>query len=125
MDKTNTFKVSHTNLRAYYNFTPSVKKVFANTAALMMIRKNTFMRCGMFNEKYETCLEDVELNLKCICLSYENYYDGSLVSYHFRSQTRGNDINSYNMEKKDLEDNLFPFVKNNIQKLGKYILVQN
>lgn len=125
MDKTNTFKVSHTNLRAYYNFTPSVKKVFANTAALMMIRKNTFMRCGMFNEKYVTCLEDVELNLKCICLGYENYYDGTLVSYHFRSQTRGNDSYSYNMEKKDLEDNLFPFVKNNIQKLGKYILVQN
>lgn len=125
IDKTKTFKVSHSNLRAYYNFTPTIKKVFANTAALMMIRKNTFLRCGMFNEIYETCLEDVELNLKCICLGYENYYDGSLVSYHFRSQTRGNNDYSFNMEKKDLNEKLFPFVMNNIQKLGKYILVQN
>jgi GT2 family glycosyltransferase len=42
-----------------------------NTGGLMMIRKFVFEKCGMFNENYISCLEDVELNLKSIILGLE------------------------------------------------------
>ena len=38
--------------------------VIGNTGGLMLIRKDTFLKFGMFNENYISCLEDVELNLK-------------------------------------------------------------
>jgi len=121
INKSNQFILSHNNLNSYYNYPTSFRKVFGNTGALMMIRKNVFEKCGGFNEKYKTCFEDVELNARCLLMGYENYFDGSLVSYHFESQTRGkNEINSEG-EGTDYVQTLIPFISQNIIKLGNYI----
>ena len=116
-DQQNNFRLGHSGLFSYYNFNFNVRKLVGNTAALMMIRKNTFERVGFFNESYNTCFEDVELNLTCLLSGYENYYDGSLVAYHYESQTRGkNDVNSMG-ERQDYINNLYPFVQKNLDKI--------
>ena len=123
VDKKRAFQVTHSNLRAYYNFTPNLKNVVGSTGALLMIRKNVFEKCGYFNENYLSCFEDVELNLKCITLGFDNYYDGSLVSYHLESQTRNEDPEKLLKLQSDYLECLQPFVVKNLEKIKKHILV--
>jgi len=123
IDKKRAFQVTHSNLKSYYNFTTNVKKVVGSTAALLMIRKNVFEKCGYFNENYISCFEDVELNLKCVTLGFDNYYDGSLVAYHLESQTRNEDSDNLLKVQTDYFQSLQPFVINNLEKIKKHIIV--
>jgi GT2 family glycosyltransferase len=125
MKKNNSILVSHHGLFSYYNYTNYVKPVIGNTGALLMIRRNTFIKCGMFNENYTTCFEDVELNLKCISMGLENYFDGRSVAYHYESQTRGKTESVQNQEMMDMNQLLIPFIHNNINKFSKYIINLN
>jgi len=120
MEKKNYLGVTHSNLGNYYNFQTGVREVVGNTAALMMIRKNTFLKCEMYNENYTECLEDVELNLKCITLGYKNYMSNA-VSYHYESQTRNEDDGRVERFNNDYKNLLGPFMIKNLQKLTKYI----
>jgi len=113
--------ISHSNIKSYYSFTPFLKEVVGSTAALLMINKETFKLCGGFNETYINCFEDVELNLKCIILGFKNYYDGSLVSYHYESQTRNEDPDNVDKLNKDYSERLFPFISANQKKISPYI----
>ena len=123
VDKNQSLHISHLNLRSYYSYTLSTKKLVGSTGALLMIRKSVFEKCNYFNENYISCFEDVELNLKCILLGYDNYYDGNLVSYHYESQTRNEDPNIINKSNQDYQKNLFPFVVKHLDKLKNYIIV--
>ena len=122
VDKNQSFKISHLNLRCYYSYTLHTKKLVGSTGALLMIRKSVFEKCDFFNENYDSCFEDVELNLKCILLGYNNYYDGSLVSYHYESQTRNEDPEIRNKMTQDYQKNLLPFVVKHLDKLKNYII---
>jgi GT2 family glycosyltransferase len=116
IDKSGNFHVSHSGLNSYYNHTTSIKSSIGNTAALLMIKKKVFEQCGFFNENYIGCFEDVELNLKCLTLGYENITDSSLVAYHLESQTRKEDSEYQNKFKHDYSNVLFPYVVKNINK---------
>jgi GT2 family glycosyltransferase len=123
LDKNRSFQVSHLNLRSYYSYTLPTKKIVGSTGALLMIRKSVFEKCDYFNENYISCFEDVELNLKCLLLGYNNYYDGSLVSYHYESQTRNEDPEIRNKMTQDYQKNLLPFVVKHFDKLKGHIIV--
>jgi GT2 family glycosyltransferase len=123
IDKNQSFNLSHLNLRSYYSYTLSTKKLVGSTGALLMIRKSVFEKCDYFNENYISCFEDVELNLKCLLLGYNNYYDGSLVSYHYESQTRNEDPEIRNKMTQDYQKNLLPFVVKHFDKLKGHIIV--
>jgi GT2 family glycosyltransferase len=108
----------------YFNHSIGQKSVIGSTAALLMIKKHMFEQCGYFNENYTTCFEDVELNLKCVILSYDNIIDSNLVAYHLESQTRGKtEINQKN-ETSDYLNTLIPFMNENLSKLKSKIIVQ-
>jgi GT2 family glycosyltransferase len=124
VDKNQSLLFSHLNLRSYYSYTLHTKKLVGSTGALLMIRKSVFEKCDFFNENYTSCFEDVELNLKCILLGYNNYYDGSLVSYHYESQTRNEDPEIRNKLTQDYQKNLLPFVVKHLDKLKNYIIVR-
>ena len=113
--------ITHYGVGSYYSYTVFLRKVVGNTAALMMIRKKIFESCGYFNESYSSCFEDTELNLKCLSINLSNFMDGLSVAYHHESITRKKDVNDQINIKNDFENVLVPFVKNNFEKLKKYI----
>jgi GT2 family glycosyltransferase len=82
-----------------------------------MIRKNTFEKCGFFNENYINCFEDVELNLMCTVLGLTNYCNGNVVAYHYESQTRNEDVDNLKKIQHDYYNNLIPFMLTNIDKI--------
>ncbi len=123
LDKTKNLGLTHRSLGNYFNYHINTSEVPGSTAALMMIRKKIFMSCGMFNENYETCFEDVELNLKCLTLGLKNYYDGSLVSYHLESQTRNDNDDTMEKQDNDYVKGLLPFINLNFDKINKQIMV--
>jgi GT2 family glycosyltransferase len=88
-----------------------------------MIRKSTFIKLGLFNENYISCLEDVELNIKCLLSGLKNYTDSSCVGYHYESQTRNDEKEKNEKYKYDYLQNLLPFIQTNISKLKNHIKV--
>jgi len=88
---------------------------------LMMIRKNIFETLGMFNENYISCLEDVELNLKCLLVGLENICDSNSVAYHYESQTRNLDEQKNKKFEFDYTNNFIRFYNDNKSKLDKII----
>jgi GT2 family glycosyltransferase len=122
----NTYKrieVNHINRFNYYNFNNSGDiEVFGNTAALMMILKKVFLRVGMFNENYSNCWEDVEINLKLISNGYKNINNDKCVAYHYESVTRNIDSES-NVSLKEFDSMIVPIIKQNFEKIKKYVYV--
>lgn len=102
---------THLNLGTYYHWNSNLNKVFGNTAGLMMIKRSIFLSCGMFNETYKTCFEDVELNAECALRGLNNYNDGSLVAYHYESQTRNDDESKLVKSQEDYLNTLIPFMQ--------------
>lgn len=123
IDQKNNFIITHNNFKSYYNFTKDIKPVIGNTAALMMIRKTVFEKCGMFNEDYISCFEDVELNFKCNIIGLTNFYSGICVAYHLESQTRKQDIEYSNKMSTDYKK-LIGFVTSNFDKLKNKLVQQ-
>jgi GT2 family glycosyltransferase len=115
--------VTHHNLTSYYNYTTNNKLEVGSTGALLGVRKQTFIRAGMFNENYKNCFEDVELNIKLLSMGHENYYDGSLVAYHYESQTRNENSDNIKTLILDYENTLFPFLKDNFDSIKKYVVL--
>jgi GT2 family glycosyltransferase len=120
-NKEKKFIVDHKNKKNYFNFNTHINETIGNTAALMMIRKNTFISNYMFNETYNSCFEDVELNVLLKTKGLKNYTDSSLVSYHKESKTRTID-KELNDIMTDYMGTLNNFLINNLDKIKKDIL---
>jgi len=123
INKDKNLQITHSGLRNYYNYTNTTKEVIGNTGALLMIRKNVFLKMGMFNEKYSACFEDVELNLKCVSSGFKNYFTGNSVAYHYESQTRNEDPEDIPKLNKDYQNNLYPYIVQNFDKIKRLIMV--
>jgi len=123
VDKNKHLKISHHSLLSYYNFSNVTKKVIGSTAALLMIKKDIFIKCEYFNENYSTCFEDVELNLKCLMLGLDNYCNSNLVSYHYESKTRNNDKDKLKKVNEDYNNLLLPFVNKNYNNFKTHIQI--
>jgi GT2 family glycosyltransferase len=121
INKGTEFRLGHFNFQNYYNYNTNVRKVPGNTAGLLMIRKILFDNIGGFNENYTICFEDVELNFECIVRGFENYIDGSLVAYHFESQTRGKSDEQNEGMRKDLEGPMQEYMIKNRHKLKQWV----
>jgi GT2 family glycosyltransferase len=122
-DQANNVSFTHYGLNNYFNYTTGVKTIAGSTGALLGVRKNSFIKAGYFNEKYTNCFEDVELNLSLVTMGLENIFDGSLVAYHYESQTRNEKSNHLQSMGYDLENTLIPFIYDKMVYIKKYIEV--
>lgn len=117
-----TIIINFKNKYNYYNYSVGINNVLSNSAALMMINRNVFIKQGMFNEKYKHCFEDVELNLKLKVAGMKNLVNSNCVAYHYESKTR-----DFKKEEKEIfEDynNIFiPFFKKNFDKIKNEIFI--
>jgi GT2 family glycosyltransferase len=118
----NQVNVSHLDFGSYYRYNTNRSQVFGNTGALLMIRKNIFLKVGKFNENYIGCLEDVELNIMCLKHGLKNIFSGKAVAYHYESQTRNEDPETKNKFRNDLTTNLIPTINENYSKIKNYII---
>lgn len=116
--------IQHIKRQSYYSFELLETEIIGNTAALMMIRKKTFDKMGGFDERFKHCFEDVLLNLQLIKNGYINYNLGQSVAYHYEKTTR-DDKETINEIMEDYNNIIIPFIKQNFDKLKKYILIQN
>jgi GT2 family glycosyltransferase len=115
-------QVTHYGLSNYFNYTIGTKNVAGSTGALLGVRKNTFIKAGLFNENYTNCFEDVELNLKLISMGFENIFDGSLVAYHYESQTRNENPDNIKMLQADYFNTLRPFMYQNLDSIKNHVI---
>lgn len=123
-NKINQLGVSHLHLKDTYKYEKiGYENVIGNTGAFLLISKLLFNKIGGFSPNYIECFEDVELNLKLICLNKTNILCRGAVAYHYESKTRDNDENKLKKLQEDYRERLFPFVINNINKLRKHIQI--
>jgi GT2 family glycosyltransferase len=115
--------VTHLNLKNYYNYHNQTKEVIGNTGGLMMIRKNTFVNLGLFNENYTSCFEDVELNIMTKSNNLTNYVCSECVAYHYESQTRNEDPENSMKLNSDYINHLFPVIKEKWEKIKDNVLI--
>ena len=107
----------------YYNFNLGVTESLGSTGALFMVRKNSFLTCGMFNENYRHCWEDVELNCLMISKGFKNFINSNCIAIHYESKSR--DIsNTMNEIMSDYNEYFLKFLFNNFDKLKKHIFLQ-
>lgn len=118
------FMLDHLMRETYYKYNLGINEVCGNTAALMMIRKNVFQKFNGFNESFRHCYEDAFLSLQLYKNGYTNYCNCDYVAYHHESQTRKIDTNKVEMAE-DFNSIVFPFIKENFDKLKKHIIVSN
>jgi GT2 family glycosyltransferase len=116
MDENNELKLGHVGYGSYYNFINNNTTISGNTGALLMIRKNIFVKCGMFNENYVEYFEDVELNLTSILLGYKNHISGKSVAVHYESKSR-NEVLGINERQKLDGKRLREFINKHQHKL--------
>ena len=121
-NKTKAIMPTHFNLYSYYCDNLNDCEVIGNTGALLMIRKNIFQKIGGFNEKYVTCFEDVELNIKCVSMGLKNIVSGKAYAYHYESQTRTKNPDTMKLETHDYNNTLLPFINQNLNKITKYLV---
>jgi GT2 family glycosyltransferase len=103
-------RISHKGLRTNYGYHVKNKEVFGNTAAFMMMKREMFNKIGGFNQGYQECFEDVELNVDCLNRNLKNVFVSEAVCYHYESQTRKQDPKKLEREKHDYEKRLIPLI---------------
>ena len=114
--------LTHYGHRSSYSYTTNTIDRIGNTAAFLMISKVLFDSIGGFNENYIECLEDVELNLRCLLEGKRNLFCGNAVAYHYESQSRKTD----GAIRKEDYQLMVGLIQNNKDKLSRFIpLMQN
>jgi GT2 family glycosyltransferase len=113
LDQERRIRITHRGLKSYYNYYNETKEVLGNTGAFLMIKKEIFNKVGGFNQGYEECFEDVELNIECLSRNLKNYFTPDAVCYHYESQTRNNDSDKLKRENDDYMKRLIPFIVTN------------
>jgi len=109
--------VTHIGLHSAYSYFDGTKSVAGNTGAFLLISKVLFVKVGGFNENYNECFEDVELNFECVKLKRINLIDYDAVCYHYESSTRGE--GKGDRERNDWDNKLMPYIRNNINSIGQ------
>lgn len=94
--------------KSYYRYDEGVTPVLGNTGAFLMIERALFETLR-FNEAYEECYEDVELNLRLRLMGRTHYQVGHAVAYHYESQTRDENPDKLERQRADYERHLLPF----------------
>jgi|SRR5579871_405781 len=69
-------------------FSKAASIQFASGTATIF-RTQLFQRVGLFDETFESYLEDVEFGLRCACFGYAGRYVPEAVAYHVGSATLG------------------------------------
>lgn len=123
INRENRLFIDNKGSKSFYNYEPrEVINIFGNTGAFLLVPKHQFLNVSGFNEKYNECFEDVELNIKQILNGKLNIFCGTAVCIHHESLSR--DKNYKEEEKNDFNKTLAPFINNLLntnEKIRKFL----
>jgi len=60
--------------------------------AFMLVKKDTYLKVGMFDEDYFMYGEDIDLSYKFLKNGYKNYYFGKTKVVHFKGESTRKDL---------------------------------
>jgi GT2 family glycosyltransferase len=118
--KDNSINVINKNKHSYFNYSKDITNVIGNTSSLMMVRKDMFNNVRMFNESYDNCWEDADLNIRLKLKGFNNVMNGNCVAYH--NELKPKDID-FSIVTKQYNEILIPFIKENFDKLKNNIYI--
>lgn len=100
----------------------TLRRVTGCTFALALLSKKSYKQFGGLNEAYESCFEDVELNLRSILEGHENLLVGDAVAIHHEGVSRNEDPAKLERLQRDFET-LRGFVKSHLRQLKPHLEV--
>lgn len=121
--KNNTINFNHEGIKTYFNADYDNTEVIGNTAALLMIKRNIFIKINGFIENNRECFEDVILNLKCLDMGLNNIFAGNAVAYHMESVSRKKSDKKVENERYDYINFLMPHYQKNYKNYKKYLKI--
>lgn len=113
----------HFGYRSLWNYPEGVFRGLAgSTFALALVERELYEALGGLNEAYESCFEDVELNLRAILAGRTNVLAGDAVAIHRESVTRDADPDKLEKLRRDF-GKLAAFVEWNLSGLEPHLCV--
>ena len=118
------FFVDYLMKNTYYKFLLGTGEIIANDFKLIMVKKSTFLKYEKSNQSINLDHKNILFNLHLIKNGYINYCNYDYVAYYDDSQTtimNNGELQVIN----DSNKPIYSFIKENFEKLKKYIIMIN
>lgn len=87
------------------------KEVFGACAGAALYNRKYFDKIGLFDEDFESYVEDMDLNFRARIYGYKSYYSSKAIVYHYGSATTGSRYNEFKV-KISARNNIYLIYKN-------------
>lgn len=87
------------------------EEVFSACAGAALYRMSIFSEIGLFDENFESYVEDMDLSFRARLHGYKSYYSANALVYHYGSATTGSRYNKFKV-KISARNNIFLIYKN-------------
>lgn len=89
----------------------SDEEVFSACAGAALYRMSVLEKIGLFDENFESYVEDMDLSFRARLAGFKNYYSSKAIVYHYGSATTGSRYNSFKV-KISARNNIYLIHKN-------------
>lgn len=87
------------------------EEVFSSCAGAALYRMSLFDEIGLFDENFESYVEDMDLSFRARLKGYKSYYSANALVYHHGSATTGSRYNPFKV-KISARNNIYLIYKN-------------
>ena len=87
------------------------EEVFSACAGAALYRTKIFEEIGLFDENFESYVEDMDLSFRARLHGYKSYYSSNALVYHYGSATTGSRYNSFKV-RISARNNIYLIYKN-------------
>ena len=87
------------------------EEVFSACAGAALYRMSLFDEIGLFDEQFESYVEDMDLSFRARLQGYKSYYSSNAIVYHYGSAATGTRYNSFKV-KISARNNIYLIYKN-------------
>jgi len=89
----------------------SDEEVFSACAGAALYRMSVFEKIGLFDENFESYVEDMDLSFRARLAGFKSYYSSGAIVYHHGSATTGSRYNAFKV-KISARNNIYLIHKN-------------
>lgn len=86
-------------------------EIFGACAGAALYNRQYFDNIGLFDENFESYVEDMDLNFRAKIYGYKSYYSSDAIVYHYGSATTGSRYNEFKV-KISARNNIYLIYKN-------------